>query len=193
MGRYRVKTRDDVVSLTLGIEGGEPEAWRQNSVQLRNAASITTKLQPHTAQQPLIRISSKLVRDLPRRRRARGGAPCSNPPSPQPASVFQTVLDTPRRSKLLAEARAYAGKMPRKELFKIYNVTERTGYKIINEGNVCRGLGVHNRGRKQILADHQCAAIEAVEDANFYFAFFSHYKVAEDIGLVDCSEQYVLM
>lgn len=32
------------------------EAWRQFSLQLRNTL---TKLQPHTAQQPLIRINSK--------------------------------------------------------------------------------------------------------------------------------------
>ncbi|KAF7502474.1 hypothetical protein GJ744_005673 [Endocarpon pusillum] len=73
--------------------------------------------------------------------------------------------------------------MPRKELFKIHNIAERTGYKILKQGSMRRGPGVHNRGRKRILEDHQCAAIEAVEDANFGFASSSHYKVAKDIGL----------
>jgi hypothetical protein len=106
------------------------EAWRQFALQLRNASSTSTKLQPHTAQQPQIRINSKLARESPRRRRARVNLPHSNLPSLKPARISQTILDTPRRSKLLADTRVYAGKMPRKELFKIHNITERTGYYI---------------------------------------------------------------
>jgi hypothetical protein len=104
---------------------GGPEAWRQFSLQLRNASSTSTKLQPHTAQQPLIRINSKMARESPRRRRARADVPCSNPPSPKPARISRTILDTPRRSKLLADARAYVGKMPQKKLFKTHNVEGR--------------------------------------------------------------------
>ncbi|KAF7506072.1 hypothetical protein GJ744_012319 [Endocarpon pusillum] len=78
--------------------------------------------------------------------------------------------------------------MPRKELFKIHNVAERTGYQILKEGTMRRGPGVHNRGRKRILEDHQCAAIEAVEDANFSFAALSYYSIAKDISLANGSE-----
>lgn len=81
--------------------------------------------------------------------------------------------------------------MPRKELFKIHNVAERTGYHIPKEGNTRRGPGVHNRGRKRILADHQCAAIEAIEDADFYFASSSHYKVAKKICLAEGSKRAI--
>jgi hypothetical protein len=95
-----------------------------------------------------------MASEVPRRRRARVDVPCSNPPSPQTARISQTILDTPRRSKLLADARAYAGKIPRKELLKIHNIAERTGYKILKEGTARRGPGVHNRGRKRILEDH---------------------------------------
>ncbi len=95
-----------------------------------------------------------MAREVPSRRRARVGVPCSNPPSPQAARISQTILDTPRRLKLLADARAYADKMPRKELFKIHNIAERTGYKILKEETARRGPGVHNRGRKRILKDH---------------------------------------
>jgi hypothetical protein len=132
-----------------------------------------------------------MARESPRRRRARANVSCSNPPSPKPARISRTILDTPRRSKLLADARAYAGKMPRKELFKIHNIAERTGYHILKEGNTRRGPEVHNRGRKRILADHQCAIIEAIEDANFYFAFSSHYKIAKKIGLAEGSERAI--
>ena len=69
--------------------------------------------------------------ELPRRRRAAADSVCSNPPSPQAPRAPQTILDTPRRTKLLTDARTYADKMPRKELFKIHNVTERTDYKIL--------------------------------------------------------------
>ena len=54
-----------------------------------------------------------------------------------------------------------------------------------------RGPGVHSRGRKRILEDHQCAAIEAVEDMNFYFASSSYYKMAEQIGLANGSERAI--
>jgi hypothetical protein len=144
-----------------------------------------------TVQQPLIRINSNMAREVPRRRRARVGVPCANPPSPQAARVPQTVLDTPRRSRLLAEARAYAGKMPRKELFKLHNIAKSTGYKVLKQGTERRGPGVHNRGRKRVLTDHECAAIEAVEDANFYFTSSSHYRVAKGISLVNGSERAI--
>ncbi|KAF7502461.1 hypothetical protein GJ744_011299 [Endocarpon pusillum] len=132
-----------------------------------------------------------MTTEIPRRRRAAADTICSNPPSPQAPRAPQTILDTPRRTKLLADARAYAGKMPRKELFKIHNIAERTGYKILKQGSMRRGPGVHNRGRKRVLEDHQCAAIEAVEDANFGFASSSHYRVARDIGLAAGSERAI--
>jgi transposase len=110
--------------------------------------------------------------------------PCLNPLSLQAARVPQTVLDTPRRSRLLVDARAYAGKMPRKELFKLYNIAKSTGYKVLKQGTERRGSGVYNRGRKRVLTDHKCAAIKAVEDANFYFVSLSHYRVAKGISLV---------
>lgn len=129
--------------------------------------------------------------ELRRRRRAPADSVCSNPPSPQAPRAPQTILDTPRRSKLLADARAYAGKMPRKELFKTHNVAQRTGYKILKEGTARRGSGVHNRGRKRVLKDHECAAIEAVEDANFLFASSSHYRIAKNIGVAKGSERAI--
>ena len=81
--------------------------------------------------------------------------------------------------------------MPRKELFKIHNVAERTGYKILKQETMCRGPGVHNRGRKRILEDHQCTAIEAVEDVNFSFAASSHYRITKNIGLANGSEHAI--
>jgi hypothetical protein len=132
-----------------------------------------------TVQQPLIRINSNMAWEVPSCRRARVDVPCSNPPSPQAARVPQTVLDTPRRSRLLADARAYAGKMPRKELFKLYNIAKSTGYKVLKQGT------------KRVLTDYKCAAIKAVEDANFYFASLSHYRVAKGISLVNSSERVI--
>jgi hypothetical protein len=70
--------------------------------------------------------------------------PYSNPPSLQAARVPQTVLDTLRRSRLLIDARAYTDKIPRKELFKLYNIAKSTGYKVLKQGTKCRGLGVYN-------------------------------------------------
>jgi hypothetical protein len=132
-----------------------------------------------------------MAREVPRRRRARVDVPCSNPPSPQAARVPQTVLDTLHRSRLLADARAYAGKMPWKELFKLYNIAKSTGYKVLKQGTECRSPEVYNRDCKQVLTDHECAAIKAVEDANFYFTSSSHYRMAKGIGLVNGSEHVI--
>ncbi|KAF7507258.1 hypothetical protein GJ744_010816 [Endocarpon pusillum] len=108
-----------------------------------------------------------MATEIPRGRRAPANSVCSNPPSPQAPRGPQTILDTPRRLKLLADARTYAGKMPRKELFKIHNVAERTGYKILKQGTMRRGPGIHNRGRKRILEDRECAAT-AVRDIIYH-------------------------
>jgi transposase len=111
--------------------------------------------------------------------------PCLNPPSLQAARVLQTILNTPRRSQLLVDVRAYTGKIPQKELFKLFNIAKSTGYKVLKQGTERRGLEVYNRGRKQVLTNHKCAAIKAVEDANFYFVSSSHYRVVKGIGLVN--------
>jgi hypothetical protein len=89
------------------------------------------KIQPHTVQQPLIRINSNMAREVPRRQRARVDVRCSNPPSPQAARVPQTILDTLHRAQLLADAHTYTGKMSQKELFKIYNIAKSTGYMVL--------------------------------------------------------------
>ncbi|KAF7505508.1 hypothetical protein GJ744_000755 [Endocarpon pusillum] len=86
------------------------------------------------------------------------------------------MLDTPRRARLLADARHTAGKLPRKQLFKIHSVDKRTGYRILKEGTARRSEKVHNRGRKRVLAPHEYEAIEAVEDANFGFTSSSYFK-----------------
>ena len=132
-----------------------------------------------------------MATEIPRRRRAPANSVCSNPPSPQAPRAPQTILDTPRRTKLLADARAYADKMPRKELFKIHNVVQRTGYKILKQGTMYRGPGVHNRGRKRILKDYQCTVIEAVEDVNFFFVSSSHYRITRNINLTIRSERVI--
>ncbi|KAF7502372.1 hypothetical protein GJ744_005975 [Endocarpon pusillum] len=56
--------------------------------------------------------------------------------------------------------------MPHKELFKIHNIAERTGYKILKQGTTRRGPGVHNRGR-------------------------NHYRVAKTIGMATGSERAI--
>jgi hypothetical protein len=129
-----------------------------------------------------------MARKVPRRWCAYVDVSCLNPLSFQATRVPQTVLNTPRRLQLLADAHAYAGKMPWKELFKLHNIAKSTGYKVLKQGAECRGPGVYNRGHKWVLTDHKCAAIEAVEDVNFYFTSSSHYRVAKGIGLVNGSE-----
>jgi hypothetical protein len=74
------------------------EAWRQNLWQLTNLLLRTPYLLPPTISPFIDRISSKMVRDLPRRRRAATNTICSNPPSPQASRPPKTILDTPRHT-----------------------------------------------------------------------------------------------
>ena len=168
-----------------------PEAWRQNLWQLRILLLYTPCLLLLTIPPPQVRINSKMARELPRRRRAPADGVCSNPPSPQAPRAPQTMLDTPRRARLLADARLTAGKLPRTQLFKIHNVANRTGYRVIKEGTARRSERVHNRDRKPVLTPYQCEAIETVEDTNFGFASSSHFKVAQTIGLAKGSERVI--
>jgi hypothetical protein len=63
---------------------------------------------------------------------------CQNP---DPAIVLSlksprkanTMVDTPRRVRLLADAQSTAGRMTRKELFKLHSIARTTGYQILKE------------------------------------------------------------
>jgi hypothetical protein len=43
------------------------------------------------------------------------------------------MVDTPRRVRLLADAQSTAGKLTRKELFKLHGTARATGYRILKE------------------------------------------------------------
>ena len=51
-----------------------------------------------------------------------------------------------------------------------------------------RSPQIHNCGQKSVLAPHECNIIEAVKDANFYWASSSHHSVVKAIGLANGSE-----
>lgn len=80
--------------------------------------------------------------------------------SPQAVRTANTIVDTPRRARLIHDAHTTAGKLPRRELFQIHNINIRTGYRILHSGLARRGPGVHNRGRKPVLAPFEREAIE---------------------------------
>ena len=111
-----------------------------------------------------------------------------DPPSPAASRTPKTMLDTPRHARLLADAHHTAGKLPRTQLFKIYNVSKTTGYQIIKEGTARCSKRIHNRGWKRVLVLHECEAIEAVEDTNFDFVLLSHLRVAKTIDLANGSK-----
>jgi hypothetical protein len=51
--------------------------------------------------------------------------------SPSSPRKSKTIVDTPRRVKLIRDAQATADKLPRKQLFRIYNIAKATGYQIL--------------------------------------------------------------
>ncbi len=115
----------------------------------------------------------------------------SIPVPTEPPREPNTIIDTPRRTRLLCDAQSTAGKLPRKKLFESLGIPKSTGYRILKSQSTRRGNGVHNRGRKPVLEPHQCEAIEAVEDASFRAASASHYAVASSIGLAQGSERSI--
>jgi DDE superfamily endonuclease len=110
------------------------------------------------------------------------------PASPRKA---QTIVDTPRRTRLICAAEATAGKLPRKQLFQAHGVSESTGYRILKSNSTRRGDGVHKRGRKPALSQFEREAIETVEDSSFRFGTARHYTVASALGLADASERAI--
>ena len=102
----------------------------------------------------------------------------------------QTIVDT-RQTRLICAAECTAGKIPRKQLFKAYGVSESTGYRILKSKSIRRSNRVHNRGRKSVFAPHQCDAIEAVENSSFQFGTLPHITIARTIGLANGSERAI--
>ena len=115
----------------------------------------------------------------------------SIPPNLSSPRAPKTIIDTPRRTRLLRDAQSTAGKIPRIKLFKRHNINKRTGYRILKEGTPRRSERIHNRGRKLILAPFERAAIETVEDSSFRFAASSHYAITKVIGLEKGSERAI--
>src|SRR5271163_2105612 len=98
-----------------------------------------------------------------------------SPISPKPP---KRIVDTPRRTRLLRDAKHTAGKIARTELFKLHAIPARTGYRILRKGTERRSQTLSNRGRKRLLQPHRLEAFEAVEDSSFRFASSTHYAVA---------------
>ena len=111
--------------------------------------------------------------------------------SPCAPRTHNAPVDTPRRQRLIRDAKAYAGKIPRTTLFKALDIPKTTGYRILKSQNPRRSDRLHCRGRKPTLAPHQYAAIEAVEDSNFRFAASSHAAIARSIGISHGSERSI--
>jgi hypothetical protein len=121
---------------------------------------------------------------------------CQNPEpainlSPKSPRKADTMVDTPRRARLLADAQSTAGRMTRKELFKLHGIARSTGWRILKEKSARRSERIHNRGRKRVVAPFECDAIEAVENANFRFGTASHLANAGAIGLAHGSERAI--
>jgi hypothetical protein len=111
--------------------------------------------------------------------------------SPTASRHSNTIVDTPRRVRLLRDAHFTAGKLPRKELFKKHNVAEATNYHILKSNLSRRSHHVHNRGQKPVLTLHERDTIKTVEDASFLFASRSYYANTSAISLANGSERAI--
>jgi hypothetical protein len=167
------------------------EATRQNSAEFRTPPFYTLSLQRSVSPPLQAQIVYKMARVRKTSRRN-----CQNPDpmvnlSPKSPRAPKTIIDTPRRVRLLADAQSTAGKMTRKELFKLHNISQAAGYQILKSKIARRSERIHNRGRKKVLAPFECEAIEAVENANFRFRTASHLANVRAIGLANGSERTI--
>ena len=103
--------------------------------------------------------------------------------SPCAPRTHNAPVDTPRRQRLLRDAKAYAGRIPRTTLFEVLDIPKATGYRILKSQDPRRSERLHYRGRKSILAPYQRAAIETVEDSNFRFTASNHAVVVRAIDI----------
>ena len=101
------------------------------------------------------------------------------------------IVDTVRRTRLLRDAKLTAGKITRKELFKSYRISERTGRRILHENTSRRSDKLSNRGCKRLLEPHHLEAIETVEDSSFHITSSSHYAVVHAISITQASEHTI--
>jgi hypothetical protein len=109
----------------------------------------------------------------------------SNSSSPFVPRKSNTIVDAPRRLRLLRDAHSTAGKLPRKKLFKAYNIPPSTGYRILQSNSPRRGQRIYNRDRKPVLASYERDAIKTVENASFRFRTATYYANASAIGLAN--------
>jgi hypothetical protein len=79
----------------------------------------------------------------------------------------QTIVDTPRRVRLLRDIEATADKLLCKELFKAHNVSKSTGYYIIKSKTPRRSDHVHNQGQKSVLAPLNVKQLKQLKIAYF--------------------------
>jgi hypothetical protein len=62
----------------------------------------------------------------------------------------QSIVDILRRVHLLCDAKATAGKLPRTELFKAYNVSDSTGYRILKSKSPRRSDRITTQSRPKV-------------------------------------------
>ena len=62
-----------------------------------------------------------------------------------------TIVNTPRRTRLFYDAKTTASEMTRKKLFKAHNIAEATNYRIIQSKMTRRSERIQNRGRKTVF------------------------------------------
>ena len=103
--------------------------------------------------------------------------------SPTSPRRKNTVIPSPKRTALLLEAKRTAGTLPRKKLFKKYNVSERSGYRVLKLNEPRRLERIRNRGRKPALYPHKAHAMEVAQQSSFRFATATHYSMAKQLSI----------
>ena len=108
-----------------------------------------------------------------------------DPSSPTVSRTSKTIVDTSYRTHLLTDVRYTVDKLSRMQLFKIHNIVNRTGYRILIKETVRYSKKVYNRDRKRILTLYEYEIIKTIKDVNFNFIFFSYFKITNIINIIN--------
>lgn len=112
------------------------------------------------------------------------------PESDLPPRKKRTVIDSPRKARILADIESLQGQVSQQEIFRRHGVSPSAGARILasNDARVSKG---HAKPRKRLLSGQDLAAIETFENASSHDATPGHFRAAQHLGITQASKRTI--
>lgn len=112
------------------------------------------------------------------------------PESDLPPRKKSTIIDSPRRARILADIESLQGQVSQQEIFRRHGVSQRSGQRIVasNDARACNG---RSNPRKRLLSGQDLAAIETFENASSHDGTPGHFRAAQHLGITQASKRTV--